>query len=721
MAETVSTERQDALAERLPSALRPLSRLAFNLWWSWQPGAEELWRGIDPVLWQHCGSNPVRLLREAPQRTLERAAADRATLDRADRLRRGLDELLSLPCAPAPPARPDAPVAFLCAEFGLHASLPIYSGGLGILAGDLLKEASDRCVPMVGVGLLYWRGYFHQRLDTSGWQHECWSVSTPEQLAVERAVDSSGAPVLVEVPIRGGRVRLAVWRVAVGRVPLFLLDADVPENDDLDRFITAQLYIGDPEYRLMQYTALGVGAVRALEAVGIEPAIFHLNEGHAALASLELLRAAVARGASRDAALAAVRQRLVFTTHTPVAAGNEAYPTQQVAAVMGPILGPSAAEQDALLGLGRPPGADARAPFGLTDLALRTSRSTNAVSRKHGEVARGMWAHHWPGRRAEEVPISHVTNGVHLPTWMALPMRDLLDRHLGTGWAAHAADPSRWSRLDGIPDAELWAVRNHLRGELVALARRRSVHDRLARGEPLGYAQQAARTLDPAVLTVGFARRVASYKRLDLLVADGRRALALLSGPRPLQVVIAGKAHPRDEGAKRMVQAVFALKHEPFAAARVVFVEDYDLTMAQQLVAGCDVWVNLPRPPLEASGTSGMKAALNGGVNLSVLDGWWCEAFDGSNGWAIDGTASADAALQDARDADALYGILERDVAPLFYDRDAEGIPRRWIERVRASLRTVAPRFTTGRMLHDYLVQVYRGGIGTPGAGSAPA
>jgi len=703
---------RDTLAEQLPRRLRPLARLAFNYWWSWQPEGEALWRSIDPAAWEACGHNPVRLLREIPRRTLEGAASDRDRLGRMDRLLRGLGDALAGPFAAAPPAGPESPVAFLCSEYGVHESLPIYSGGLGVLAGDLLKEASDRRLPVVAVGLLYRRGYFHQRLDPSGWQHEYWTVVTPEQLAVERAVDPKGAPVTVEVPIRSHAVRAAVWRAGVGRVPLFLLDTDVPENDPVDRFIAAQLYVGDREYRLMQYALLGIGAVRALAALGIRPAIWHLNEGHPALAALELAREAIGRGEAPDRAVEAARARVVFTTHTPVAAGNEAYLPAEIEATLGGFARELGASAPALLALGRAPGAPDGAPFGMTDLALRTSRLANAVSRRHGEVARAMWAHHWPGRREADVPITYVTNGVHLPTWMAAPMRELLDRHLGPGWIEHAADPSRWAGIDAISDGELWDARCRMRAELVEFARARSVADRLARGEPISYVESAARTFDPAALTLGFARRVASYKRLHLLVADAGRALALLDGPRPLQVVIAGKAHPRDDGAKRMVQAIFALKEQKSAGAHVVFLEDYDLPAARKLVAGCDVWVNLPRPPLEASGTSGMKAALNGGLNLSVLDGWWDEAFDGANGWAIRSQPGPDEAAQDARDADAFYGLLEREVVPLYHDRDEAGLPRGWLQRVRASLRSLGPAFNTSRTLRDYAARIH----GPPGS-----
>ena len=708
MVAPTSRTASESLALQLPEPLRPLAALAFNAWWSWQPRAEEVWRAVDAARWDGCGHNPVRLLREASPETLARAAADGDLIDRARRLLAAQQEALR----PAPgdpgPFATGAPIAFLCAEYAIHESLPIYSGGLGALAGDLLKEASDRGLPLVAVGLLYRRGYFHQRLDPSGWQHEYWIETSPEQLPVERALDASGAPLAIDVPIRGRAVRAAVWRVEVGRVPLYLLDTDVPENGSIERFIAAQLYVGDRTLRLMQYALLGLGAVRTLAALGIRPALYHLNEGHPALAALELAREARSGSEPPERALERARGRLVFTTHTPVAAGNETYGPAEVTDVLRAWLDEARLDPRAVLALGRAPGAPEDAPFGMTDLALGASRSANAVSRRHGEVARAMWASHWPGRPEAEVPISYVTNGVHLPTWMAPPMRALLDRVLGPDWRAHAADPRWWEAIDAIPDAELWQVRRALRAELVDYVRGRSVTDRLARGEALDYVERAAHTFDPEVLTLGFARRVASYKRLDLLVADAQRALALLGGPRPIQVVIAGKAHPSDDGAKRMVQRVFALKDHPLAGARVVFLEDHDLAMERRLVAGCDVWVNLPRPPLEASGTSGMKAALNGGLNLSVLDGWWCEGYDGANGWAIRSVPGPDDAHQDARDGAALYELLERDVAPAFYERERDGVPRGWIARVKASLRTIGPAFTATRTLGDYVDRVYR-------------
>jgi starch phosphorylase len=496
-----------------------------------------------------------------------------------------------------------------------------------------------------------------------------------------------------------------VWRADVGRVPLYLLDSNLPENPPIERFITSQLYVADRSCRLMQYALLGIGAVRALSALSLFPALWHLNEGHAAAATFELARQSLAAGTPLNEAIRSARNRTVFTTHTPVAAGNESYGPDEVQETLGGLLRELSPDAEPLLALGREPAGER---FGLTVLALRMSRAANAVSRRHGEVARAMWAQLWPERAQAEVPIVHVTNGVHLPTWMATPMRALLDRYLDPGWLQHPADPWRWVRIEAIPDSELWAIRNHLRAELVELIRARTVADRLARGEPLDYVEQAALTFDANVLTVGFARRVASYKRLHLLVASSARALALLAGPRPIQVVIAGKAHPADDGAKRMVQSIFAMKQQPLAGARVAFLEDYDLEMAHKIVAGCDLWVNLPRPPLEASGTSGMKAMLNGGLNLGVLDGWWHEGFQGLNGWAIRSEPGPDEAVQDARDGEALYGLLEREVVPLFHERDAQGIPVGWVQRIKTSLRSLAPIFNTARTLSEYLVQMYR-------------
>jgi len=693
------------LAGRLPVELASLARIAYNYRWCWSAGGGDVFRSIDEGRWELCGQNPVRLLQEVSGEALARAAGDPALLARVTSLEDAFAVDVRRPSVG--PVAPERPIAFFCAEFGVHQSLPIYSGGLGALAGDLLKEASDQALPLVAVGLMYRQGYFRQRLEVSGWQQEYWVDIDPERLPAALVRAQDGRPLTITVLIRGREVRAQIWRVAVGRVPLFLLDADVPENGRLERWITSQLYVADPITRLSQYALLGVGGVRALAALGIDPGLVHLNEGHAALAVLELARAEVARGVPVEAALEAARQRTVFTTHTPVAAGNETYPRKDVIDTVGDLVTELGVDPETLLRLGGYHPEHGGEPFGMTTFSLRMSRAANAVSRRHGSVSREMWSGLWPGRAAQAVPIIHVTNGVHMPSWVGAPMRRLLDRHLGDEWLWRASDVATWEALDRVPDAELWAVRREQRAKLVEFVQERSGIDRLAERQPRAGIETAARAFDPDVLTIGFARRTATYKRIGLLTHDPDRTLALLAGPRPVQFVLAGKAHPSDEEAKRVVQELFRFKDAPHVAEHVVYLHDYDLGMAARLVRGCDLWLNLPRPPLEASGTSGMKVVINGGLNLSVLDGWWAEAYDGTNGWALDGNVHPDPAAHDARDTAALYDLLEQEVLPAFYDRDADGLPHAWLARTRASMRTLAPGFCAGRMLHDYLERIY--------------
>jgi starch phosphorylase len=686
------------LAVRVPSTLAPLGRLAYNYWWSWTPEGRALYRSIDPERFELTHQNPVRLLREAPVPAISAAARDGAYVGRLEELDRRFEAVLE--------HRQDdtRPIAFFCLEYGLHPSLPIYSGGLGILAGDILKEASDRGLPMVGVGLLYWQGSYHQRLDPSGWQHDYWTETDLSFLPAALVTTEENTPLTVSVPIRGRDVVAQVWRVDVGCVPLFLLDTRRPENDVLDRWITGRLYVGDPKVRLAQYALLGIGGIRVLRELGFDPAVLHLNEGHPALAPLELAAASVAEGRSFDDALEDARARTVFTTHTPVPAGNETYQPGTVLDVLRAMPAALGIDEERFIDLGRiAPGGEEG--FGMTTLALRFSRAANGVSRRHGEVAREMWRPLF--RDAADVPIGHVTNGVHLPTWMAAPMRGLLDRHLGEDWTERASDAETWKPVHEIPDEELWATRDELRGILVRFARERSALDRLARGESSDSVEAAREAFDTEALTIGFARRVATYKRLYLLVADLERVSKLLQGPPDVQVIIAGKAHPDDEDAKRTLQGLFRERWGNRSGVRVTFLEDYDLALAARLVAGCDLWVNLPRPPLEASGTSGMKSSLNGGLNLSVLDGWWAEAFDGSNGWAISGDVAESPEEQDQRDSEAVYSLLEQEVLPLFYERDGGGIPRGWLARVKSSLATIGPAFCATRMMDDYVAHSY--------------
>ena len=695
------------LAERLPAPLAPLARLAYNYRWSWLPGGPELFASIDRERFELCLQSPVRLLQEASSRALHRAAEDEELVGRAVELEAQVDADLARPWAGG--IDPEHPVAFLCAEYGIHVSLPVYSGGLGALAGDLLKEASDRAIPMVAVGLIYRKGYFRQRIDGSGWQHEYWVDTDPQRLPAARVTTADGSPLTIQLPIYDAEVAAYVWRVEVGRVPLFLLDTDISRNGPLERWITARLYEADATTRLAQYVLLGAGGVRALRALGLDPSVIHLNEGHAALAPLALAGERVRAGEQLSTALEDARSRTVFTTHTPVAAGNDSYPADQASHAIARLAGELGLPQDEVIGLGRTSPEDAGEPFGVTQAALRMSRAANGVSRRHGEVSRQMWSVLWPDRPPEAVPIGHVTNGVHVPTWIGTAMRELLDRQFGADWMERVDDPQTWAAVDEIPDEELWQGRERQRGELIEFVRRRSTQDRLLRGDVREYVEAAARVFDDHVLTIGFARRVATYKRLDLLTWDPDWTLSLLNGDRPVQVVLAGKAHPRDEEAKHALQRLFGLKSAQLIGQRVVYLDDYDLASAAVLVRGCDVWLNVPRPPLEASGTSGMKSAFNGGLQLSVLDGWWAEAYDGQNGWALPGDVLEDHHAQDERDADALHRVLDDAVVPAFYERDERGLPPAWLERMRSSLRSLGPRFCAARMLAEYVEGPYRG------------
>ena len=691
-----------SLAARLPEPLRPLAGLAYDMRWSWMPGADELFASIDRERWHRCRANPVRLLLEASGEAIEAAAEDDEFLARAGEI---------IAAVRADHARPvssalDGTVAFFCAEYAVHRSLPIYSGGLGVLAGDVLKQASDDALPFVAIGLMYREGYFRQRIDATGWQQESWVDNDPERLPMALITGDDGEPLVVRIPVGKLDVAAQIWEVRVGRVRLLLLDTDHPANDGVSRWITARLYVGDPAIRLAQYLVLGIGGVRALEALAIEPAIVHLNEGHAAFAALELAAQSERRGAPVDEALAAAREITVFTTHTPVPAGNDTYDPAHVAQAVGRAADAMGLGVDRLLAMGRTNPDDGGEPFGVTQFALRTSRAANGVSARHGEVARSMWHGLWPDRSVEDVPIASVTNGVHVPTWVGGPIRHVLDRHLGAGWFARASDRAVWEALDDVSDEELWSARCRQRAALIAHVRDNSVRARLARGDTLDYAR-AANEFTADALTIGFARRVATYKRIGLLLAELEANLTLLGADPPVQLLIAGKAHPRDNEAKRLLQELFEVRGAEAVARRVAFLEDYDVETGARLVAGCDVWLNLPRPPLEASGTSGMKSVVNGGLHLSVLDGWWAEAYDGANGWALPGEVWEDAGAQDARDGAELHRLLAEEVRPLFCDRGADGIPHGWLAMVRASMKTLAPRFGAGRMLADYAERMY--------------
>lgn len=693
------------LAERLPPPLAPLARIAYNYRWAWFPHAITLFREIDPAIWRRSECNPRYAIESATPQRLHALAQESAYVERVRAVAATVDAEMQRPAAILPSAA--RPIAYLCSEFAIHCSLPLYGGGLGVLAGDVLKAASDLALPMVGVGLLYRQGYFHQRLDLGGWQNEYWTTTNFERLPVVLVTGDDGKPVTVEMVIRDRRVMVQVWRIDVGRVPLYMLDTDREDNHPIDRWITSRLYIGDRHTRLAQYAVLGIGAMRILDALGIRPALVHLNEGHAALSSFERLRRLVQEGHSEADALELVRRETIFTTHTPVAAGNEGYREEEVEPILSHFVDHLGVPRTTFYDVGRIHPGDAHEAANITPLALRMSRAANGVSRRHGEVARAMWHPLWPDRAEAEVPIGHVTNGVHTTTWMSSAMQALLDRHLGADWRTRLGDRAMWERVADIPDAELWAVRCEQREALVQYVREQSVRDRLSRGETPDYVEAAARAFDPKTLTIGFARRMATYKRFYLLSRFPDRGLRLLGdGPTQIQIIVAGKAHPQDGEAKQALSGFFQMKRAPDVSRRIVFLEDYDLHMAPRLVSGVDLWLNLPRPPLEASGTSGMKVALNGGLNLSVLDGWWAEAYDGENGWAI-ASPAADPQTQDDHDAGALLDLLELEVIPLFHKRDANGIPRGWLQRVKTSMCTLIPQFTAERMLRDYARTMY--------------
>ena len=696
--------RAATLAARLTDGLKPLAEVAYNYAWCWMPGAESVFRDIQPHRWGLSGGNPVRFLGDLWPRTQERAEENGELLERVQALAQAMSDYVGRPDGDWPGI--DGPVAFFCAEFGFHVSLPIYSGGLGVLAGDILKEASDLALPMVGIGLFYRRGYFRQRLDLSGRQHEYWVPLDPKSLPMARVTNEDGSPLRPTIALAEDELTFNVWRVDLGRVPLLLLDAELPLNDQVQRWTSARLYEGSRAIRLAQYGLLGIGGAQVLRMIGIDPAVIHLNEGHPALAPLELAAGRVAEGVPLEDALADVRRRVVFTTHTPVPAGNETYTRDEFLDAFDALPTRLGMEEEEFLALCRTDPADTSERPGMTALALRVSDRRNGVSRLHGEVAREMWRPLFGGVPAAEVPIGHVTNGAHLPTFLGRPIATLLDRHLGEGWRGRAGDAETWQPVLDIPNGELWEARCDARAGPVEFLRGKTEQDWLLRGEQIEEVREVARSLDADALTLGFARRLATYKRLHLLTYDPERIVRILSGGRPLQLLIAGKAHPNDEEGKETLQRIFQLRREGNGAAeRLVVVEDYDLDIAAQLVSGCDVWVNLPRRPMEASGTSGMKATFNGALQLSVLDGWWAEAYDGTNGWAIPGEEG-----DDERDAELFYDLLENEVVPLFYDRDAAGVPNGWCDKVKQALVTCAPSFTATRMVRDYASQMYRSG-----------
>jgi starch phosphorylase len=687
--------------------------LARNLWWTWNEGAGALFRDLDPVRWRQLDHNPITLLGEIPIDKLEERAGQLVLHGRINDAYRRLREYLQ-------PARSwgrthagvlrARPVAYFSAEFGLHESLPIYSGGLGVLAGDHVKSASDLDVPLVGVGLFYDQGYFRQRLDADGWQHEEYLDVDVSQLPLTPALGRDGQPVVVCLETRRGRLAARVWRAAVGRCTLLLLDSDVDGNSREDRELTARLYGGDARVRIRQELLLGVGGVRALHALGIAPGVLHLNEGHSAFASLELIHQRMrAEGVGFPEAARRVAAQTVFTTHTPVPAGHDCFSAGLVEEHLGPLRDALGISLDHLMALGRVNPGNPGEDFCMTVVALKHSRRANAVSALHGDVSRGMWAGLWPGRPVEAVPVGHITNGVHVPTWLAPQMRQLYDRHLGPEWRWHSGEPRAWEGIDRIDDGELWETHQVLKARMINFVRHRAARQAEHRGEPRAAVEEARKALSMDSLTIGFARRFATYKRANLILHDLEELATLVNDPqKPLQIVFAGKAHPLDRPGKHVLQEIARLARDRRFVGKVVFLEDYDLNVARHLVQGVDVWLNTPRRPLEASGTSGQKVVLNGGLNLSVLDGWWAEAYDGANGFAVGmGETHTSTETHDRRDALALAAVLREEVVPLYYQRDRDGLPRAWIARMKHAIRTLGWRFNADRMVMDYVLKCY--------------
>ncbi|MEW6358683.1 MAG: alpha-glucan family phosphorylase [Planctomycetota bacterium] len=708
--------RTFSVVPALPKRLHSLRDLAYNLWWCWNAEAFELFRRINPDIWERVNHNPVKLLDEVDQSRLDKLAGDSGYVAAVERVRRNLQEYMGMESwfAKTYPDLNGTQIAYFSAEFGLTECLAIYSGGLAVLAGDHLKSASDLGLPLVSLGLLYRQGYFRQYLSTDGWQQEFYPELDFHNLPVELEKRAGGKPVTIEVEYPGRKVKAQVWRAQVGRIPLYLLDANLPENAPADRNITAQLYGGDLEMRISQEILLGIGGVQALKAMNILPEIYHMNEGHSAFLGLERIRLLMGEHkVSFKEAAEAVAAGNVFTTHTPVPAGNDAFSEGMMAKYFLNYSQSLGLTWNEFMALGRQNPLDHDEAFCLTVLALKLAAGRNGVSRLHGKVSRAMWRKIWHNVPQDEVPIDSITNGVHTRTWLSYDMAALFHRYLDPEWHERPADHSIWEGIDNIPDAELWRTHERRRERLVAVARDRLRRQSLRRGAGKAEVARAEEVLDPEALTIGFARRFATYKRATLLFRDIERLRRLLKDKdRPCQIIFAGKAHPRDNEGKELIRRIVQTARQEEFRGQIVFLEDYDISLAHYLASGVDVWLNTPRRPLEASGTSGMKVAVNGGLNMSILDGWWCEGYTPDNGWAIGtGEEYQDTAMQDAVESEIVYELLEKEVIPMFYERGADGLPRKWIQMMKASMRTVCPVFNTNRMVQEYADRFYLPGV----------
>lgn len=715
--------RRYTIVPTLPTALVNLQTIAENLRWSWDETSVELFRTLDAELWDNCNHNPVLFLQRIDQDKLDAAAEDSDYLTQLEQARQSLSSYVTssetwyrrLAGEQGLPAEQPL-IAYFSAEFGLTESIPIFAGGLGILAGDHIKSSSDLDLPLVGVGLLYQMGYFQQRIDAQGWQQAIPRENDFETLPIHLERQDDGAPRQVSVEIAGRTVYAQIWRAQVGRTAVYLLDTNVESNDEDDRRITERLYDSDPSVRLQQEILLGIGGLRALHVLGLAPQVIHLNEGHAAFAILERIRQLVeAHGLSFAEARLAAAPGIVFTTHTPVAAGHDRFAPALIDEYFSDLWPQIGLSRDEFLALGREDPSDDFESFTMTILALKLAQHRGGVSKLHGETTRVMWQQLWPDLPVNEIPIGHITNGVHLPTWLAPEIAELYQRHLGDDWQDAPSVDGAWEELSQITDEELWSTHNQQRAQLIEFAQRRLRTQLQRQGAHPADIEATLSVLDPAVLTIGFARRFATYKRGALLLTDIERLTRIVTdAERPVQFIFAGKAHPDDIPGQEVIHEILTAISDGPLRGRIVFLEDYDITIARHLVHGVDVWLNNPRRPLEASGTSGMKAAANGGLNLSILDGWWDEAWQLAEekglhfGWPIgEGKVYLDEGYADRGDAQAIYQTLERDIVPLFYDRDEAGIPRRWVSGMRQAIRWLSPFFNTNRMVADYWAKYY--------------
>jgi glycogen phosphorylase len=697
------------------AAAKRLNELAHNLWWSWNPSGQELFKELSAYMWESSNHNPVEVLHWITPYELRNRLHHPPFYARVLSTLREFDTYMAAKktwVSQKAPRLKSSPIAYFSAEFGLHESLRVYSGGLGILAGDHAKSASDLGLPFMGITLFYRQGYFQQQISEDGWQRERYPTYDPSRMPITPVNDKKGKRVIASVEIGQDTVHIQGWTVRVGRIPVYLLDTDLPENDTRYRELTAHVYGGDNWTRIAQEIVLGIGGVRFLRAIGAKPGTFHMNEGHSAFLTLELLREQLAAGRHRDHAEETVRKHCVFTTHTPVPAGHDRFDGGLMSAAFSGFSSSIGIPVEELMAFGREVPANPSEPFTMTVLALKFCRSANGVSELHGHVSQDMWKGLYPGVPVKEVPIGHVTNGVHVAGWTSPSAHRFWTTHLGTAWTGHLSDTKYWEKAlspKNVPDVDLWALRTTLRRELIEFARKRLREQNLRYG---GNGFDVDSILRPDVFTIGFARRFATYKRAPLFFRDFEWAIRMLtSNEFPVQLVFAGKAHPRDDAGKKFIQEIVNISKRIDLFGRVVFIEDYDINVARHLVAGADVWLNTPRRPMEASGTSGMKTAINGGLHLSTMDGWWREAYDGGNGWKIgeDTTASSEH-LQDDIDAASLRAVLEQSILPLFYDRDADGVPRKWLKVIRHAMASIIPVYNTERMVMEYTQAYYANG-----------